>query len=637
MEPDELMIDGELVLHGDVGEGFFGPGLTARGVISALAGAEGDLLVRLNSGGGDAWEGAAIHAALKAYPGDITVRVEGIAASAASLIAMAGDVIEMAEGSIMMIHDPRNVSVGTSEDHRRSAAVLDKLADTYAGVYARRAGMKTSDARAIMVAETWFSPDEAVSAGFAGVVMETHAMEMAAFDYRLYSKAPKRLLRMSTKFGRQSRRPDNGATAPKMQEADMPEQETKAAVKAPVAETPEVKAEVDKVSNDGAKASVSVEMRVDPVSERRAAVTERFGDRMTAREVEDIAKKAKDAPAALMAAAEMLIDRQVAASGPEMRETAVITDDGDERRFNAMCAALHGNVFGRGVPAEAAEYRGLTMKGLAMDLSGRKGHAWNDMDRVRAGMSAQNALVPERMRMSGAMHSTSDFAFITGEIVNRALRAEYQSRQGSWSRIGSRRTATDFRSLHSVQSGVDTDMRRVLESGEYEGTVIVDAGETFRVERFGRVVTLTFEAVVNDDLGAFARLPQQFARGARNLESRIAWGLVTANGNMADGTAIFAAGRGNLAGTGGVISVAAVGAGRSAMMIQKPLGAKSGTADFIAAVPDLLIVPPALDVAARQFANGTIVATKDADSNPLKGTVEVVADPFISSAVSGGS
>ena len=118
----------ELVMHGAVGASFFDDeGLTAADVRAATADLSGDLTIRLNSGGGDAFEGAAIHAVLSAYEGPKTIIVEGIAASAASLIAMAGDEIGMAEGAMMMIHDPSGITLGTAADHQKQAETLNAL------------------------------------------------------------------------------------------------------------------------------------------------------------------------------------------------------------------------------------------------------------------------------------------------------------------------------------------------------------------------------------------------------------------------------------------------------------------------------------------------------------------------------
>jgi len=184
----------ELTLSGTVGVDWFDDGFTHAEVVTALAGLDGDITVHLNSGGGIAADGAAIHATLTTYPGDVHIIVEGIAASAASLIAMAGDTITMADGAVMMIHDPLNITIGNSADHAKTIEELEAYAKAYARVYAKRSGKTADECREIMKAETWFDGEEAVAAGFADNAGEEKAKPVAAYDYRAYAHAPKRFV-----------------------------------------------------------------------------------------------------------------------------------------------------------------------------------------------------------------------------------------------------------------------------------------------------------------------------------------------------------------------------------------------------------------------------------------------------------
>jgi hypothetical protein len=118
------------------------------------------------------------------------VAIDGVAASAASLIAMAGDVRTMRDGAMMMIHDPATITVGNADAHARNGATLDKLANNYAGVYGRASGKTPEAARKIMKAESWYTADEAVAEGFATEKMAEVAVEMRAFDYAVYMRAP---------------------------------------------------------------------------------------------------------------------------------------------------------------------------------------------------------------------------------------------------------------------------------------------------------------------------------------------------------------------------------------------------------------------------------------------------------------
>lgn len=188
----KLIINGQIHLYGIVGmpeEG--GEGFTTTDVALALAEiGPGDVSVRLNSGGGIAFDGMTIYSQLAAHPGKITVAIDGVAASAASLLVMAGDVIEMREGAMMMIHDPSNFTFGTARDHFEVGAALNKLADNYAAVYAARSGKEPKAARDIMLATTWYNADEAVKEGFATAKVDAKSVAMARFDYEKYGAVP---------------------------------------------------------------------------------------------------------------------------------------------------------------------------------------------------------------------------------------------------------------------------------------------------------------------------------------------------------------------------------------------------------------------------------------------------------------
>ena len=203
-----VRVDGrEIYLSGTVGSLWFDEGFTASEVIAALAqvGDENDVTIRLNSGGGIATEGSAIHAAIARHGGKTTVVVEGIAASAASLLAMAGDEIEMSLGSTMMIHDPSGFTFGTAADHEMSLRALNALATSFSTVYAAKSGRTAAQCRADMKAETWLTPEDAVAQGYATRLGSEAANDndgqaaVAAFDYRIYAHAPKNLTALAKK------------------------------------------------------------------------------------------------------------------------------------------------------------------------------------------------------------------------------------------------------------------------------------------------------------------------------------------------------------------------------------------------------------------------------------------------------
>lgn len=149
-------------------------GVAAAELVRELARIDADreLKVRINSPGGDVYEGIAILNALRGRDGKVTTVVDGLAASIASVIAMAGSEVVMMPNSEMMIHDPWMLTIGDAEDMQTAADNLGRIADNLASIYADRTGGTAEEWRAIMRAETWYSATETVEAGLADRVEE---------------------------------------------------------------------------------------------------------------------------------------------------------------------------------------------------------------------------------------------------------------------------------------------------------------------------------------------------------------------------------------------------------------------------------------------------------------------------------
>jgi len=161
-----------------IGEDWFGgSGLSGKQFSDVLNEVgNGPLLVEINSPGGNVWDGLSIYNQLRGRRAPVTTRVVGIAASIASIIALAGDKVEMAEAALMMIHDPSGMASGTSEDMRKMADALDQHAEVLVGVYAKKTGKPPEAIRAAMKAETWFTTQEAIAFGLVDKPIKQLAM-----------------------------------------------------------------------------------------------------------------------------------------------------------------------------------------------------------------------------------------------------------------------------------------------------------------------------------------------------------------------------------------------------------------------------------------------------------------------------
>lgn len=181
----------ELSLYGEIGWD-----LTAEEFLDRLQDIDaGQIVLHINSVGGSVYDGLAIYNGLRDHPARIIVSVDGMAASAASFIAMAGDEISMNRGATMMVHDAMKPTYGNEREHLSSAELLGKVSDTLAAIYASRAGGTAAHWRSLMRAETWFTADEAVAAGLADTAVTDDQAPAAKLDVRLFRTALREALR----------------------------------------------------------------------------------------------------------------------------------------------------------------------------------------------------------------------------------------------------------------------------------------------------------------------------------------------------------------------------------------------------------------------------------------------------------
>ncbi len=167
----------EVMLYDEVGAW----GVTASDFVKDLGAIKAKHIdLRLNSPGGEVFDGLAIYSALKRHPADVTVHIDGLAASITSVIAMAGDQIQIDRHAQMMIHEAHAVAVGNTKDMTSMAKLLDDYSNTIASIYAERAGGSVAEWRERMKAETWFSAKEAVTAGLADEVASNAQAKITA-------------------------------------------------------------------------------------------------------------------------------------------------------------------------------------------------------------------------------------------------------------------------------------------------------------------------------------------------------------------------------------------------------------------------------------------------------------------------
>lgn len=158
------------------------------------------IVIRINSPGGSVFDGMAIYNAIKRHPATVRAVVDGLAASMASLIALAADTVEMSRFAMFMIHNPWGIAIGDAEDMRAEAEILEKLTGQAVAIYADSSNLTAGEVRSAMTATTWYTAEEAEEAGFAVVVDpapdedDETAPEARAFDLSIFKNVPRNLV-----------------------------------------------------------------------------------------------------------------------------------------------------------------------------------------------------------------------------------------------------------------------------------------------------------------------------------------------------------------------------------------------------------------------------------------------------------
>ena len=195
----------EILIYEDIGEGWLG-GIGAKKFAEDLRdmGTLKEINVRINSAGGSVFDGIAIYNTLRRNGARIVVDVDGLAASIASIIAMAGDEINMAENATMMIHNPWGVFAGDAESLREQADLLDKVRGQLVTTYANQAIIDQASIESLMDAETWMDAGEALEHGFITAI--TSEMKLAAHpDVSKFKHAPESLLKVKSMVQKRSK------------------------------------------------------------------------------------------------------------------------------------------------------------------------------------------------------------------------------------------------------------------------------------------------------------------------------------------------------------------------------------------------------------------------------------------------
>jgi ATP-dependent Clp protease protease subunit len=210
---------GEIVIYDEIGKSFWGEDtISAKSFLDTLAalGEVNAITLRINSPGGDVFDGLAIHNALKNHAAKVTARIDGLAASAAGYIAMAADTIVMPANSFMLVHQSKGFALGTADDMRSLADDLERIDNSITATYVARTGMTTAEIKALMKEDRLMGAAEAKELGFADEVVKETKMA-ANYSLRLLPPAAAASFTAATGAGQQKQAASPSKPAPVLQ------------------------------------------------------------------------------------------------------------------------------------------------------------------------------------------------------------------------------------------------------------------------------------------------------------------------------------------------------------------------------------------------------------------------------------
>ncbi|MBB2481067.1 Clp protease ClpP [Bacillus sp. APMAM] len=179
-----------LFLNGEISdETWYGDEVTPKLFKSELESSQGDITIWINSPGGDVFAAAQIYNMLMDYQGNVKVKIDGIAASAASVIAMAGTEVLMSPVAMMMIHNPMTVAIGDSKEMQKASEMLSEVKESIINAYEIKTGLARSKISQLMDAESWFNAKKAIELGFAdGILFEADEKEDEELEAVMFSR-----------------------------------------------------------------------------------------------------------------------------------------------------------------------------------------------------------------------------------------------------------------------------------------------------------------------------------------------------------------------------------------------------------------------------------------------------------------
>jgi ATP-dependent protease ClpP protease subunit len=628
----------ELLVYGNIGDSWWDDTVTAKSVVEQLRGFAGTrIAVRINSYGGSVTDGIAIYNELRAQAGKgvtVNVQVDGVAASIASLIAMAGDTVTMPDNTLMMLHAPWGIALGNSAEIREYADVLDTYGKAMATSYARKTGKPASEFEELWSGgkDHWYTAAEAVEFGLADELVDAEYPEEEEEAEEASAIALQRLL----------------ARAPSQIAARARELLTHTTV-APAAAAPRSPASA------GAIPPAAAGNREEPTMPNPNHTTPAAGAQPGADEAKAAADAARrEAVAALqtrnaeiralaephMANADVraYVDQVMADADPEVDAAAV------GKKILAMLAQGREPV-GGGVATAGVDERDKRRAAMAKAIDTRigvvkaegdnpfRGFTMFELARACAEAAGVNTRGMDRMEIVGSAftHSTSDFPLLMGDVAHKSLKRGYEESPEVFPQFTRAVTLTDFKPTTLAGLGRFSNLDIIPEGGEYKYGTFNESGSPLRLATYGKMFSVTRQAVINDDLNALADVPRKMGQAAKRTLGNAVFNILTSNPLMGDGIALFHADHNNLVNPGTAITTTSVDGMRVLMATQT-----DADGNTVRVPLKYLVVPVGLGGTARAVLESQfeVTATNKNNTTPnvVRNSFEIVEDPRLDAA-----
>lgn len=592
---------GELLLYGEIGEWW--DGLDAKTIVDKLESLnDSKLTIRIHSAGGYVLEGLAIYNRLKESKAHKTVIIDGLAASMASVVAMAGDHIVMPENAWLMIHKPHNWVSGNADELRKTADTLDGFESSLISIYAAKTGMKNDDLAEMLRSETWLSAKDALELGFIDEISNP-VKAAASIDLTQFTNVPGDLAKTMSTVSKAGSSAQPSLTGDKT----MPQHDVKSAVNTRDA------AEVEKTNGPDLEAKAQAKAEAVIAAER---------DRVS--EITKLSDK-YDLPKAVMAD---LISTGASVQQAKDKVLEMLAERDAKANIGRGAIVESGTIRARDAMINAIEHR-ISPAGIQLRDDARQFRVMDMIDLARATlqMGGMNTQFMSKQEVAAkAMHSTSDFPLILGEVMNKRLRAAYQSAPRSFTAFSRRSDVSDFKTINTLALSGAPDLDEVKESGEYTYGSMSEEGQSYNLKTYGKIISITRQALINDDLSAFTRIAPAFGTSAAEKETEIVYGLLTSNVKMSDNLALFHATHKNL-GTAGALSETTLSEARK--MLRKQTGLKDSRPLNLTA--EYLIVPAALETAAQKLLSA-VLAAQTSNVNVFSNSLTLIVEPRLDAA-----